>query len=110
MVFTLNKTWQTKGFTLQVGDILKPVAFKTELCPSIYVFKSLLKSIDALRVLELQKLVHRSLYDAAELAEIFFAPSSIHDPVKSPKVRGHYIRNHPSDIMMKMEKVGVDSV
>ena len=60
------------GILLYVGDIWKPVTFRIDLCSSVYILKSLLKSVSALRVLELQELIFRSLYGAIDLAELLF--------------------------------------
>lgn len=78
-----------------MANKLKPVIFKTGLCSSVYILKPSLRSVSTLHVLELQELICRSLYDDTDLAELLFAPDSLHVPVKTAKARGQYIRKYP---------------
>lgn len=55
----------------------------------------MLKSISVLSVLELQEQICRSWYDAIDLTELLLVPDLLHILVRTPKARGHYIRNPP---------------
>lgn len=68
-----------------MGNILKPVTFKIGLCSSSYVLKPSLRLGRALRVLELQEPIYRSLHDAIHLAELLFALDPSQVPVKNLK-------------------------